>query len=76
MADSMDRALPTFVIIGAQKSATRWLRINLGLHPKIFTAGSELHFWNNAHRVEKLGIDWYGEQFDGWNGEQIGRAHV
>ena len=24
--------LPTFVILGAQKSATRWLRWNLGLH--------------------------------------------
>ena len=30
--------LPTFLIIGAQKSATRWLRLNLGLHPEVFTA--------------------------------------
>ena len=30
--------LPTFLIIGAQKSATRWLRLNLGLHPAVFTA--------------------------------------
>ena len=31
MADSVQgRALPTFIIIGAQKSATRWLRTNLG----------------------------------------------
>ena len=68
----MDRgALPTFVIIGAQKSATRWLRINLGQHPEIFTAQSELHFWNNAHRVKKLGLDWYRDQFEGWNGEPI-----
>ena len=84
MASSMDRptdrpidrgirrgALPTFVIIGAQKSATRWLRTNLGHHPEIFTARSELHFWNNGHRVEKLGLDWYREQFEGWNGEPI-----
>jgi len=69
---SMDRgAHPTFVIIGAQKSATRWLRINLGHHPEIFTAQSELHFWNNGHRVEKLGVEWYADQFEGWNGEQI-----
>ena len=47
-------ALPTFIIIGAQKCATRWLRINLGEHPEIFTAKSEMHFWNNGHRVEKL----------------------
>ena len=33
--------LPTFVIIGAQKSATRWLRSNLGKHPDIFTPASE-----------------------------------
>ena len=72
MASSIDLgALPSFLIIGAQKSATRWLRINLGLHPNIFTAPSELHFWNNAHRVEKLGFEWYAEHFEGWNGESI-----
>lgn len=65
------RAQPTFVIIGAQKSATRWLRTNLGRHPQIFTAPSELHFWNRGDRVEKLGLDWYAEQFQGWNGEPI-----
>ena len=63
--------LPTFVIIGAQKSATRWLRINLGEHPDVFTAPSEVHFWNNGHRVKHLGLDWYREQFAAANGEQI-----
>jgi hypothetical protein len=72
MADSMQgRALPTFIIIGAQKSATRWLRTNLGEHPEIYTARSEMHFWNNGHRVKKRGIDYYAEQFDGWRGEPI-----
>jgi hypothetical protein len=66
-----DRALPTFVIIGAQKSATRWLRSNLGRHPDVFTARSEMHFWNNGRRVEKLGVDWYRDQFEGWKGEPI-----
>ena len=65
------RALPTFVIIGAQKCATRWLRINLGQHPQIFTARSEMHFWNNGHRVERLGYEWYRDQFEGWRGEPI-----
>ena len=64
-------ALPTFIIIGAQKCATRWLRINLGEHPDIFTAKSEMHFWNNGHRVDKLGTDWYRDRFEGWNGEPI-----
>jgi hypothetical protein len=72
MGDSMNgRALPTFIVIGAQKCATRWLRTNMGEHPDIFTAQSELHFWNNGHRVNKLGTDHYSELFAGWNGEPI-----
>lgn len=63
--------LPTFIVIGAQKCATRWLRTNLGQHPQIFTAGSELHFWNNGNRVKNLGTDWYRDQFEGWSGEPI-----
>jgi hypothetical protein len=65
------RALPTFIIIGAQKSATRWLRTNMGEHPDIYTARSEMHFWNNGHRVRKHGTEHYSEQFDGWKGEPI-----
>jgi hypothetical protein len=63
--------LPRFVIIGAQKSATRWLRTNLGAHPDIYTPSQEVHFWNVAGRVNKLGLDWYREQFTGWDGEPI-----
>lgn len=63
--------LPTFLIIGAQKSATRWLRINLGEHPEIFTAPAEVHYWNNTNRVRKLGLDWYREQFADWRGERV-----
>ena len=63
--------LPTFIVIGAQKCATRWLRINLGQHPDIFTAQSEMHFWNNGNRVKNQGTDWYRDQFEGWNGEPI-----
>lgn len=70
-APSSSPPLPRFVIIGAQKSATRWLRKNLGEHPDIFTPRSEVHFWNVENRVKKLGLDWYLEQFDGWNGEPI-----
>jgi hypothetical protein len=63
--------LPTFLIIGAQKSATRWLRLNLGLHPSVFTAARELEFFNNSERFENLGVTWYREQFEGWSGETI-----
>jgi hypothetical protein len=72
MAASIDRrTLPTFVIIGAQKCATRWLRMNLGKHPDVYTARSELAFWNTEKRVERLGLDWYRDQFAGWKGEPI-----
>lgn len=63
--------LPTFLIIGAQKSATRWLRLNLGLHPAVFTAPRELEFFNNGPRYQELGTEWYREQFAGWDGEAI-----
>lgn len=62
--------LPTFLIIGAQKSATRWLRVNLGAHPDVFTADDELWFFNDVEgRFSYLGTDWYRAQFAGWDGE-------
>ena len=63
--------LPTFVIIGAQKSATRWLRSNLGRHPEIFTAAQEVKFFNHPKRMAALGVDWYRAQFVGWDNEPI-----
>ena len=64
--------LPTFLIIGAQKSATRWLRLNLGAHPDVYAARNEVEFFNNSERFETLGVTWYREQFAGW----VGQAHV
>ena len=63
--------LPTFLIIGAQKSATRWLRDNLGSHPEIFTAPTEVGFFHLPRRYRELGVDWYRSKFDGWAGEPI-----
>jgi hypothetical protein len=63
--------LPTFIVIGAQKSATRWLRQNLGRHPDIFTAPREVKYFNHPKRVATLGLDWYRAQFEGWAGEPI-----
>jgi Sulfotransferase domain len=63
--------LPTFIIIGAQKSATRWLRHNLGRHPEIYTSPYEIGFFNSPKRFAALGIEWYRAQFEGWNGERI-----
>ena len=67
--------LPTFLILGAQKSATRWLRLNLGLHPEIFTAGREIEFFNSAKHFDGDGTNWYRQQFEGWDGEHfVGEA--
>lgn len=65
-----DPTPPTFLVIGAQKSATRWLRVNLGLHPDVFTAPRELGFFSSAERYAS-GTSWYLEQFDGWDGEPV-----
>ncbi len=73
--DSHELPLPTFLIIGAQKSATRWLRLNLGLHPDVFSASRELEYFNNRDRTEQQGAGWYRSQFDGWSGESfVGEA--
>jgi hypothetical protein len=63
--------LPTFLIIGAQKSATRWLRVNLGEHPDIFTAAQEVAYFNKRYRLRHSGLEWYREQFVGWAGEPV-----
>src|SRR5262249_18395507 len=63
--------LPTFLIIGAQKSATRWLRTNLGQHPEVYAAPTELEFFNDDGRFGEFGVDWYREPFAGWAGEEI-----
>jgi hypothetical protein len=63
-------ALPTFLIIGAQKSGTRWLRKNLGRHPEIFTANREGTYFSSDPNFER-GLRWYRRQFAGWDGEEI-----
>lgn len=61
--------LPSFLIIGAQKSATRWLRRHLGEHPEIFTADKELRFFNGGRYDE--GLESYRALFEGWSGEPL-----
>jgi len=69
--ETLTLPLPTFLIIGAQKSATRWLRLNLGLHPDVFSARGDIEFFNNGTVYRDQGQAWYREQFEGWNGEAI-----
>lgn len=63
--------LPDFVIIGAQKSGTRWLRYNLGLHPDIFTAPVEPNFFIDVRSDEPRDLAWYRSHFEGWRGERL-----
>ncbi|MEO8107017.1 MAG: sulfotransferase [Actinomycetes bacterium] len=53
--------LPTFVIVGAQKSGTTTLHDLLGQHPHVWVSDpKELHYFDKYHA---RGIDWYAEQF-------------
>lgn len=64
--------LPTFLIIGGQKCASRWFRINLGRHPDIYTSDRILRYFSGRY---KRGLDWYRAQFGGWRGEPfVGEA--
>lgn len=64
----MTSPLPTFLIVGAQKSGTRWLRRNLGAHRNCCVADHEVEFFN--HEFER-GTEWYREQFTEWTGEPV-----
>lgn len=66
----MTAKLPPFIIIGAQKCGTRWLRHNLGLHPDIFVADKEIMFFNK-NRNFNSGIEWYLAQFSGYKNELV-----
>lgn len=72
MTPSVSKPLPpapSFLIIGAQKGATRWFRLNLGRHPEIFTPEEELSFFNT--KEYERGLDHYRSRFAAWNGERM-----
>jgi hypothetical protein len=55
--------LPTFVIIGAQKSGTTSLARYLSGHPQVFmSAEKEIHFFETRKLYER-GADWYARHF-------------
>jgi hypothetical protein len=68
---SREPPLPTILVIGAQKSATRWLRYNLGLHPEVYAADTEIQFFNDGKRFNELGPAWYRAQFSEWGGAPV-----
>ncbi len=66
--------LPNFLIIGAHRSATRWLRVNLNEHPDIFMCARETGFYSdveNMTRVYSGELPDYRKYFDGWDGEEF-----
>jgi hypothetical protein len=71
MAPGGKLPLPNFLIIGAQRSATRWLRANLEEHPEIYTSTVSLSFFSNLTRMRRRGLRGYQMQFDAWNGERL-----
>jgi len=63
--------LPTFLILGAQKSGTTTLHGALELHPQVFTAQpKELSFFNKEENFRK-GIEWYARFFENWRDEKV-----
>ncbi|MEM9300479.1 MAG: sulfotransferase domain-containing protein [Pseudomonadota bacterium] len=61
-------ALPDFIIIGAQKSATTSLYDNFARHSRVFMArhpdrAREMHFFNNDQTWSR-GVDWYRRRFE------------
>jgi hypothetical protein len=57
-------ALPTLIVIGAQKCGTSGLHYYLGLHPDVYVSEpKELNFFI-AERNWPRGVDWYRGRFD------------
>ena len=53
--------LPTFLIVGAQKSGTTSLVHYLAAHPQVYARIDEVHFFDRNY---ERGLDWYSSQFE------------
>jgi len=68
---------PTFLIVGAERSATRWLRSNLDRHPEILAPPVDIGWFSDLEAMQTRGRRWYQSQFDSWDGEPVlGEASV
>jgi len=56
--------LPTFMVIGGQKTGTKWLYHNLSHHPDIYVADGggcyEVHYLNSLHYGD---VHWWGTHY-------------
>jgi hypothetical protein len=60
---------PTFLIIGAERAATRWLRFHLDQHPDICAPPLHLDYFSDPRRMTEYGYRWYRQQFTTFRGE-------
>lgn len=57
------QCLPTFLVIGAEKAGTTWLKHNLRTHPDVFVPSEkELHFFDKEENWRR-GVSWYASFF-------------
>lgn len=63
--------LPTFLLVGAQKSGTTTLAHDLAAHPEIEMAAREVHYFD---RNLDRGIEWYAGQFRDRPAKAIGES--
>lgn len=68
------KKVPSFFIIGAQKSGTTWLWDMLNQHPGTSLADKEIHYFGSSELYAK-GDDWYYNHFEDVNpGKVTGEA--
>jgi len=65
----MPAPFPTFIIIGAERSGTRWLRFNLDRHPDVFAPPARPEYYLDHEAMGTRGTRWYRQHFQGWNGQ-------
>jgi hypothetical protein len=66
MTDSRRSGLPDFIVIGAAKAATTWVRNQLAMRPDVFLPAPEPHFFSREyHRGEAWYRDWFSDAADG-----------
>lgn len=57
-----EMTLPNFLIIGAQKAGTSWLKAILNQHPDVFMPEGEIHYFDKSYNFQK-GVAWYEQHF-------------
>lgn len=63
--------LPTFIVIGAQKTGTKWLYKNLNTHPDVYLppgGGDEVHYLNGPHYGD---VQWWRDHYRPKHGESL-----